>query len=341
MPPSIADVAKRAQVSISTVSRVINRRKLVNEKTRARVEMAIKELGYHPNAFARALMLRKSELVGLVLPDLHGEFYSEVIRGANLKARELGYNLVISSAHAPGEMHSLLDGMHRRTFVDGVAVMIADVTDQIQEVLTAFRVPLVVLDTDIEGAQHDSVVIDQREGALAMMRHLLQRCGARRIIFVGGLQTNVDTMARLDACRQALREAGMTFDPADVIHLDYQYETAYSFALEHVTRWAGERHCVFAANDEMASGIVDAAAARGLRVPEDFAVVGFDDTRVARMTRPPLTTVRVPMAEMGSTAVELLCRRLADPELPPSQISLHPELVVRASCGASSYRVAG
>jgi DNA-binding LacI/PurR family transcriptional regulator len=341
MPPSIEDVARHARVSISTVSRVINRRELVNEKTRARVELSIQELGYHPNAFARALMLRKSELVGLVLPDLHGEFYSEIIRGANLRARDLGYNLVISSAHEAGDMHTLLEGMQRRTFVDGVAVMVSEVTDHVQGVLSSFRLPFVVLDGDIDGAVHDSVVIDQREGALAMMRHLIQRCASRRIFFVGGLQTNVDTIARLEAYRQALRESGMPFVESDVYHLDYQYETAYAFARDHISEWVGDRHCVFAANDEMASGIIDAAASRSLRVPEDIAVVGFDDTRIARMTRPPLTTVRVPMAMMGAKAIELLCGRLADPQILPQQVALHPELVVRTSCGATACRAAG
>jgi len=337
MSASISDVARRANVSISTVSRVINRPKLVNAQTRERVQSAIKELGYHPNAFARGLMLRKSEMIGLVLPDIHGEFYSEIIRGANLRARELGYNLIISSAHDPDDTRGLLEGIRQRRLMDGVAVMIAEVTDHIQQILHDLRLPFVVLDSDIGSAMHDSVIIDQREGALAMMRHLVTRCDMRRIYFVGGLQTNVDTIARLDAYRSVLREYSRPYREEDVYHLDYQYDTAYAFAKQHLREWAGDRHCVFAANDEMASGIIDAAGALGLKVPHDVAVVGFDDTRVARMTRPPLTTVRVPMAQMGDTAIELLCQRLADPTLPPRQVALHPELITRQSCGASLW----
>jgi LacI family transcriptional regulator len=335
MPASIAEVAKLANVSISTVSRVINRRQLVSEATRARVEAAIKALDYRPNAFARGLMLRRSEIVGLVLPDMHGEFYSDIIRGANIRARELGYNLMVSSARDGDDSHSLLHTVSQRSLLDGVAVMVSELTDPIQETLADIPLPVVVLDGDVKGGPHDCVVIDQRHGALAMMHHLVDRCGARRIIFVGGLETNVDTLARFEAYRQVLAERGMPFASQDVFYLDYEYETAYRLAKNCAREWAGPGHCVFGANDEMASGIVAAITGAGLAVPADLAVVGFDDTRVARMTRPPLTTVRVPTFDMGARAIELLCERIADPERPARMVSLQPELVVRESCGAA------
>jgi len=333
MPASIDDVARLANVSISTVSRVLNRREVVNDKTRARVESAIRELGYQPNAFARGLMLRRSEIVGLVLPDLHGEFYSEIIRGANQQARAMGYNLLVSSARDGDDSQSLLHAIRQRSLLDGVAVMVSELTDRIQGVLADFRLPLVVLDDDIAGAPHDSVIIDQQHGARALMRHLVQRCGARRIIFVGGQETNFDTIARLEAYRQVLAESGLAQAARDVYFLDYEYDTAFELATRTVGQWAGPGSCVFAANDEMAAGIVAAANAAGVPVPLDLAVVGFDNTRVARMTRPPLTTVHVPMSEMGARAIELLCLRLADPQRPPTRVSLQPELIVRESCG--------
>lgn len=342
MTVSIADVAQRANVSISTVSRVINRRDdLVNARTRARVESAIQELGYKPNAFARGLVLRKSELVALVLPDLHGEFYSEIIRGADSQARESGYNLVVSSAHDAADSHSLLHATQQRSILDGVAVMIADVTDGIHEVLSNFRLPFVVLDGDIEGVPHDSVCINQRHGASELTRHLITRCRAERLIFIGGPSTNVDTLARLEACRAALAETGRKLDAADVYHLDYEFETAYQLALARLREWVGPRTAIFAANDEMASGVVAAAAALGVAVPRDLAVAGFDDTRVARLTRPALTTVRVPMSRMGSEAIKLLCDRISDARRAPRRVSLQPELVVRESCGAVALAASG
>ncbi|MBN2445498.1 MAG: LacI family DNA-binding transcriptional regulator [Phycisphaerae bacterium] len=333
MAVSILDVAKRANVSISTVSRVVNRSELVNAKTRARVETAINELGYRPNAFARGLMLRRSEIVGLVLPDLHGEFYSEIIRGANIQARESGYNLVVFSARDRDDSQPLLNAIQRRTLLDGIAVMVSELTDRTQEVLAQVPMPVVVLDGDVNGGPHDNVVINQREGAVALMRHVVHACGARRMLFIGGLETNVDTIARYEACRQVLAEIGRDIDPADVFHLDYEYETAYNLGTQRISDWIGDGNCVFAANDEMAAGILAAANAAGIAVPQQLAVVGFDDTRVARMTHPPLTTVRVPMSRMGASAIELLCERIGDMERPPRRVSLSPELVIRESCG--------
>jgi LacI family transcriptional regulator len=336
MAVSIEDVAQLAQVSISTVSRVINNRTdLVNEKTRARVESAIKQLGYQPNAFARGLMLRRSEIVGLILPDLHGEFYSEIIRGANLQARTMGYNLMLSSLSDGDSGDSLLSAVQQRTLMDGVAVMVSELTDRIQEVLAQFKLPFVILDDDIEGVPHDSVVIDQRHGSRELTRHLVTRCGATRIVFVAGPPKNFDSNARLEACREVLTQHGIAIRDSDLYFLDYEYETAFELAADEVKRWAAPGSCVFAANDEMAAGVLAAAAARGVNVPRELAVVGFDDTRIAKMTRPLLTTVRVPMSRMGAQAIQLLCERVADPNRPVSRLSLEPELIVRESCGAA------
>jgi LacI family transcriptional regulator len=334
MSSSIEDVARRANVSISTVSRVINRRHMVNAETRERVEAAIRELQYRPNAFARGLMLRKSGIVGLVLPDLHGEFYSEIIRGANSKARELGHNLLVSSVLPGDDAESWLSAIGQLSLLDGLAVMVSDtLATGIGATLATLNLPIVVLDDEIDGVQHDAVIIDQRHGAMAMMHHLIHDCGATRIFFVGGPETNIDTQARLAAFRDALKQSGLKFRKEDVFHLDFTYESAHRLAVGQAAAWSGERHFVFAANDEMAAGIVAGVTASNLAVPRDLGVVGFDDTRVAQMTTPLLTTVHVPMSRMGANAIELLCQRIADPTRPPARVSLEPELVVRDSCG--------
>src|SRR6188508_1532603 len=166
MPASLEDVAKLANVSISTVSRVINRRALVNKETRQRVEAAIRELRYRPNAFARGLMLRKSGIVGVVLPDLHGEFYSEIIRGANQQARESKHNLLLSSTPAGDDVDSWISALGQHALVDGLAIMISDtLTAGIGPALAELHIPIVVLDDEIDGVEHDAVIIDQREGA--------------------------------------------------------------------------------------------------------------------------------------------------------------------------------
>ncbi|MCA9260512.1 MAG: LacI family DNA-binding transcriptional regulator, partial [Planctomycetales bacterium] len=238
MAVSIQDVAKRANVSISTVSRVLNRRDVVNKKTRERVELAISELGYSPNVFARGLMLRRSNVLSLVLPDLHGEFYSEVIRGANVRARELGRRLMVSSMSATDADSDLVASLADQGLVDGVAVMISETNDQTRDALANVKLPLVVLDGDVEGVKHDSVVIDQRMGAAAAARHLVHDRGAQRIVFIGGHDTNFDTMQRLLAFREVMAEANLPVDDRDIYFLDYQYETAYQLACKHVKNWA-------------------------------------------------------------------------------------------------------
>ena len=334
MPVSIQDVAARANVSISTVSRVLNRRNIVNEETRKRVESAINDLGYSPNVFARGLMLRRSHILGLVLPDLHGEFYSEIIRGANLRARELGYKLMVSSVGAKDDGSELMAAVGDHGLVDGLAVMISESNARTRATLEKVKIPLVVLDGDIVGVKHDAVVIDQRQGAVAMLRHLVNERAVRRIVFVGGLITNIDTMERLSALREVMAEANLEVAASDIHHLDYQYDTAYELGAKRVREWSRRRAAIFAANDEMAAGIIDAALEAGLSIPDDLAVVGFDDTRIAAMTRPRLTTVRVPMSAMGAAAVDLLCQRLENPKRPATKLILESELVVRESCGA-------
>jgi DNA-binding LacI/PurR family transcriptional regulator len=167
-----------------------------------------------------------------------------------------------------------------------------------------------------------------------MVRHLITKCGAKRIVFLGGLVTNIDTIERLAAYQAVAKQAGLSIGPDDVFHLDYHYETAYELGLQQVKAWADSRAAVFAANDEMAAGIIDAAIENGISVPQELRVVGFDDTRIAQMTRPRMTTVHVPMSSMGSSAIELLCQRLDDLERPPTKLTLQTELVVRDSCGA-------
>ena len=148
--------------------------------------------------------------------------------------------------------------------------------------------------------------------------------------------TNFDTIERLSAYKSVMATAGIEVGTHDVFHLDYHYETAYTLGMKQVKKWAASDASIFAANDEMAAGIIDAAIENDVDVPHDLRVVGFDDTRIAQMTRPRLTTVHVPMSSMGSSAIELLCQRLEHPDRPHTKLTLQSELVVRESCGAAA-----
>jgi LacI family transcriptional regulator len=281
-------------------------------------------------------MLRRSGIVGLVLPDLHGEFYSEIIRGANSQAREMGCNLLVSSALPGDDAESWLAAIGQHGLVDGLAVMVSDtLATGIGPTLAALNLPIVVLDDEIQGVEHDAVIIDQRQGAMDMMHHLVTDCGAKQVVFVGGPETNIDTQARYKAVRDTLRKARLKYQKKHVYHLDFTYDSAYRLAVEEASSWKGPNHFVFAANDEMAAGIIAGAVSQNISVPRDLGVVGFDDTRVAQMTNPLLTTVHVPMSRMGAEAVELLSQRIADRDSPAARVSLEATLVVRESCGCN------
>ncbi len=331
MAVSISDVASRAKVSITTVSRVINGRKVVNAETRKRVEAAIEELGYRPNAFARGLMLKKSGILELVLPDMHGEFYSEVIRGANTQARASGHHLMVSSVTTDNEREVLLPSLDSQTIADGFAIMVSELNAPTRTFLAETRLPVVVIEDDSEDMTHDTVAVDQRCGALALMRHVVS-LSVDRVIFVGASTTNIDSNQRYEAYRDVMTEANLSVGSADVFHLDFSYESAYKLARQHLQAWRGASTCVFAANDEMAAGIIHAAQANGLSLPQELKVVGFDDIRMAQIIQPALTTVHVPIFEMGATAIRLLIDRLADPEKPQAHTTLQSQLVVRDSC---------
>ena len=333
MAVSIADVADMAKVSISTVSRVINGHNIVNETTRKRVETAIAKLGYRPNVFARGLMINRSNILSLVLPDLHGEFYSEIIRGANLKARETGVHLMVSSLTKEDLDQVVLSTLCGNGLADGVVVMISEAASKSKKFLEKVAVPLVILNADVKFNNVDCVTIDQREGAVSLMDHLLSDRSLRRVVFVGGPKTNIDSKVRFSVYQEKMAAAGLPIAPDDVFHLDFQYDSAFSLASKKVQSWAGSDCCVFAANDEMAAGIMHACISAGLSIPSDLRIVGFDDTRLARLVRPSLTTVRVPMSEMGAAAIESLMKRIENPQASDAKITLRPELVVRESCG--------
>jgi LacI family transcriptional regulator len=338
-PASIQDVAASAGVSTATVSRVLNNAGLVAPETAKRVLKAIADLGYKPNLFAQGLMTRKSHVLGFALPDIHGEFYSELLRGADAEARRLGYHLLVSSeAHSRDEQSrqgSLAFGL-----IDGLAVMITEPNEALLKEAQDATLPLVVLDADLRARGFDSVVVDNRAGTRAATAHLLSSTGSPgatppdRCCFVGGPRGNFDTHHRAEAFSQTLREhTGKEPGPDQVSFGDY--------SLQWGERWAADAHSrgrligsgVLAGNDEIALGILQTARQLGVRVPEQLRIVGFDDTRLASLVRPSLSTVRVPLAEVGAAAVRALVARIDDPEHEPQTVTLSTALVIRESSG--------
>lgn len=333
---TIHDVARRAGVSVATVSRVLNRKEVVREETSRQVMVAAKSLRYVPNVAARSLSIRRSQTIGIVLPDVHGEFFSEVIRGIDLAARRERYHILVSGSHSDaGEMLEVVDAMRGR--VDGLVIMAPDVTLAPLTELRARRVPLVLLNVILNraAATGDAVTIDNYGGARAMMRHL-HALGHTRIAFVRGPEHNADARERLRGYRHAMRGLAASSRALEFAG-DFTEESGLA-AGRKVARAALPPTAVFAANDSMAVGVLAAFAAAGIRVPEVISVVGFDDIPVARYVAPALTTMRVDIAELGRRAFALLLDAITNPVAHTVRRErVATTLVVRGSCAGANH----
>lgn len=333
---NIKDVAKLAGVSIATVSRVFNEHPLVSAPTREKVHLAAAELHYWPNGVARSLITNRTQALGVLLPDLHGEFFSELIRGVDLAAREFGYHLLFSRTSARSD--ALMAALRTiRGRVDGLIVMAPDM--DAHDALRQFggRTPTVLLDPEVSVGGCFSLSIANADGARRMTEHLLA-LGHRRIAVITGPEKNIDSQQRLAGHRQALAEAGVEADPALEVRGAFTEGSGYDAMRELLARRI-RPDAVFASNDHMAIGALCALQDAGVRVPDELALAGFDDIPTARYLTPPLTTVRVDACDLGSRAVHLLVRQ--GPVRPGRKHHevLPTHLVVRRSCGSTESDV--
>ncbi|ALN62088.1 bacterial regulatory s, lacI family protein [Lysobacter antibioticus] len=338
MSVTIKDVARAAQVSVATVSRTLNGHGNVAEEVRRRVLAVAQDLRYTPHAAARSLSSRRTHTLGVVLPDLHGEFFSELVRGVDQVAREHRLHLLVSSYHGrPEEQAAALRAMRGR--VDGLLVMSPYVAAQapIVDELDA-AMPIVLINTQSAVPGLLSLSVDNYGGARAMVEHLVD-CGHRRIAFIAGPEDNFDAHERLRGYREAL--ARLLPDASEWV-LPGQFDEASGHRAGQALLAAPQRpDAVFAANDMMALGCLFSFVQAGLKVPDDIAVAGFDDIPLARYVHPTLTTMRVNIAELGARAARLLLTQLgteaAAQEQQPSMDEprqsepLRPELIVRES----------
>jgi LacI family transcriptional regulator len=329
-PVSIQDVASHASVSITTVSRVINSPGLVSPATAERVRESIRELGYRPNVFARGLMTRQSRVIGILLPDIHGEFYSELLRGADAEAKRSGYHLLISSDVQP-------DGEGTATipygFLDGLAVMVTEPSHKSWDEATQLGMPVCLLDEKTSDGTVDSVVIDNGPGTREATEHLLAHTPASRCVFVGGTRENFDAQERARVFNETLEGAGHEVRASQTSFGEFTADWGGEWASGAIADGSLRGSAVFAGNDEIAFGVMMAASEAGLSPRRDYQLIGFDDTRLCTLVRPMLSSVRVPLRELGAAAVELLVRRLEDPEARPEQRLLRTTLVERETSG--------
>ena len=327
--PSIRQVARHAGVSVATISRVLNGKGPVRDETRALVLAAVAELGYVPHNAARALSTRRTLCLGIVLPDLHGEFFSEIVRGMDREASRLGYLLLLSNFHPDTDQAALgLRAMRGR--VDGLLVMAPHVTPEALEKALPSGLPALLINCPGEALDRPSLRLDNVDGAEAVVRHLAGQ-GRKRIAHIAGPEGNLDAQERRQGYLKAMAEHAPNVEPR-IIEGNFT-EEAGEAAAAILAGERGEHDAVFAGNDMMAIGCLQGLKAAGIAVPGEIAVAGFDDVPLARYLG--LTTVRVRIAELGARAIDRLVGRLNGGEERIANELHTPELVVRAtSAGA-------
>jgi LacI family transcriptional regulator len=340
MAATVDDVAQKADVSVATVSRVFNDSDRVRESTRQRVLDAARALDYVPNETARNLIKQQTKTVGVLLPDMHGEFFAQVIRGLDETAREHDYHLLVSSSHGhEDDIRTVMTTLRGR--VDGLVVMwphadvpfLDDVSDDRSDDRPDDRLPVLLLNASESGIEAPSLSVDNRGGAFEAVAHLAEHGHERIATFTGPL-ANVEARQRLSGYRAAVRELGAVADDALELVGDFRRATGEAL-VDDLLALSPRPTALFAANDAMAIGALRALDRAGASVPSDLAVVGFDDIPTARYVTPPLSTIRVPMRELGRRAMQrmldvLAGRTEADPAFSDT---LDTELVPRASCG--------
>ncbi|HVN54361.1 MAG TPA: LacI family DNA-binding transcriptional regulator [Anaerolineaceae bacterium] len=332
--PTIEDVAELAGVSIATVSRVVNGTEVVSAATARRVQEAIRQLGYSPHSAARSLASRRTSTLGLILPEISGPFFSPLLRGIELAAREAGLELLVYSTQnrSAGRVGGARPmGPHN---TDGLLVFTGALPEEELAALEKAHFPMVLLhQSPPEKLAIPAVAVENRAGAHQVVSHLIDAHGCQRIAFLTGPEGQEDARWRFRGYCETLAVHNLDPDPALIGHGEFDEQTAF----ETVSAWirGGLRpDAIFAADDTSAIGALNALIRVGLRVPEEVALVGFDDMDISRYLSPPLTTVRAPVEEVGRTAADQLIRLIQGQTVEPL-ILLPTELVVRRSCGCS------
>lgn len=328
---TIRDVARRAEVGISTVSRVINDTGYVSAQTRAKVLKAMQELSYYPNEIARSLKRKNTYSIGLVLTDISNPFFGEVAHAVESAARNRNYTLLFSSTGADAKQEAAAIDLFLEKQVDGIIWFAPSDMEKVQEVSTVRKTPVVIITAQPGHLNQNAVYVNDARGAFEAVTHLV-RLGHRRIGYIAEPDRANVSQERLRGYRWALKENGILVDSDLIVRGNFQ-EGSASQAIDHMCSLESRPTAIFAANDLMAIEAMNRIRSLGLRVPEDVAIVGFDDVKMSGLPGIDLTTVSQPKKEMGREAARLLIDSLTQEQSSIRQVILSPHLVVRKTCG--------
>jgi LacI family transcriptional regulator len=328
---TIVEVARRAEVSIATVSNVIRGTRRVSPKLTARVQAAIRELNYSPNEIARSLKVKQTRMLGMVLPDITNPFFPEIIRGAEDTAFERGYFLVSANTDEQIGRERRLVAALRAYRVDGILLIPASGKDMshLKTTLDA-GVALVCLDRTVPGITTDAVLLDNVRGARECVRHIIQK-GHRRIAIITGALEVQTGRERLQGYEEALREADIPVDPSLVLKGDFRYDSGYRLG-KQILKQPIRPTAIFVCNGVMTIGLLKALEELNVACPTDVALATFDDLAMDSPFHPHLTTVIQPSYEMGARAATILMDRIEGQlTTAPTIVRVSPTLILRES----------
>jgi LacI family transcriptional regulator, galactose operon repressor len=325
---TIADVAHRANVSIATVSRVLNGTTPVQPEKAERVRMAMEELQFVPRQAARVLASKRTKTIGLVMSEISGAFFPPMLKGIEDAAYEAGYDLLIHSTQKEGPSRRPL-GEHN---TDGLLIFTDSLDHRELHRLHNIDFPIVLLhQTPPDSLDIPVIAIENKNGAAMLVDHLIDKHDRRRIVYLRGQEGHEDSVWREHGYRAALKKHKIKFDPALIARGNFDEEDAFA-AVQQLLADGVDFDAVFAGDDDSAFGAIRALRLGGRIVPQDVAVVGFDDVPFARYLSPALTTVRAPIEQVGREAVRQLVRQL-NGEQPNPVTLMRTELIIRESCG--------
>ncbi|MBL8119307.1 MAG: LacI family DNA-binding transcriptional regulator [Anaerolineae bacterium] len=333
---TIIDVARASGVSYSTVSRVLNGYEFVKEDTRQRVLEAAEKLGYVANLQARSLAGGHSNIIGVLVPGLDNSYIGEIIRGVDEELARANYDLMLYTTHRQRGHEQRYVNTIANGLTDGLLLVVPEVPTDYLKALSEKSFPHVLIDQS--NVRDSSSMVDSTnwQGAYDATRYLIE-LGHRRIGFITGMMELSSAGERLDGYRAALTDHSIPFLPELVAPGDFWQRSGHKSGLQLLDLPAPPT-AIFASNDLMAFGLMEAIRERNLSVPEDISIVGFDDIPQSSIVYPPLTTVRQPLDQMGRVAARLLLEQIENPDRPPRRVTLATQLIIRESCAALKER---
>ncbi|MCL5074598.1 MAG: LacI family transcriptional regulator [Chloroflexi bacterium] len=330
---TIKDVAALARVSPTTVSRLLNNKIITREETKKRIEEAVKQLDYRPNFLARSLVTKETRTIGLVIPDIINPYFPAIARGVEDVANRRAWNVILCNSDNRPEKELTYIRVLQQKQVDGIILASTGVNKEQINAFLAEGLNLVFAGRYVGEVMTDAVIINNAEGAYQATRHLLT-LGHRRIAFITGQMSIRTSQERRRGYEHALSEYGLAVDEDLIEDGKYQYQGGY-LAMKRLLKRKPWPTALFAANDVMAIGAIRAVEEVGAGVPDDVAIVGFDDILLASLITPPLTTMAVSAYKMGTIAAKMLLDRATGKKAKPKIVTMEPKLVIRASCGAN------